>query len=236
MRKYSVFASRVANRPFFGWVCQNDWVTPENWGPPFRFTGDPAETAGIPTEKGSFLYRKLASSLEVSYDCPWSSALKKRQEKPRRGRDCFPAEYTELLGKEVRNAPSSAGNSMTSSERPSPEPLLKKEAQPCWGKRILQMRWSRPGGTRWTTKPININTTFRDCPGNGWGSNLFMFYLCLGEKTEHINKISRHLRKCWDSPAIIPRQSRKQKSVSCLFFSGPKVWSRKSKVCILGAL
>ena len=29
-----------------------------------------------------------------------------------------------------RNAPSTAGNSMTSSERPSPEPILKKEASP----------------------------------------------------------------------------------------------------------
>ena len=29
-----------------------------------------------------------------------------------------------------RNAPSTAGNSMTDSERPSPEPLLKKEASP----------------------------------------------------------------------------------------------------------
>ena len=30
----------------------------------------------------------------------------------------------------VRNTPSTAGNSMTSSERPSPEPILKKEASP----------------------------------------------------------------------------------------------------------
>ena len=30
----------------------------------------------------------------------------------------------------VRNTPSTAGNSMTGSERPSPEPLLKKEASP----------------------------------------------------------------------------------------------------------
>ena len=34
--------------------------------------------------------------------------------------------YTPLL----RNTPSTAGNSMTSSGRPSPEPLLKKEAPP----------------------------------------------------------------------------------------------------------
>ena len=30
----------------------------------------------------------------------------------------------------IRNAPSTAGNSMTGSERPSPEPLLEKEASP----------------------------------------------------------------------------------------------------------
>ena len=37
----------------------------------------------------------------------------------------------ELVGyRVVRNAPSTAGNSMTGSERPSPEPLLKKEAPP----------------------------------------------------------------------------------------------------------
>ena len=30
----------------------------------------------------------------------------------------------------IRNCPSTAGNSMTGSERPSPEPLLKKEATP----------------------------------------------------------------------------------------------------------
>ena len=30
----------------------------------------------------------------------------------------------------VRDTPSTAGNSMTGSERPSPEPLLKKEASP----------------------------------------------------------------------------------------------------------
>ena len=31
---------------------------------------------------------------------------------------------------QIRNTPSTAGNSMTGSERPSPEPLLKKEASP----------------------------------------------------------------------------------------------------------
>ena len=30
----------------------------------------------------------------------------------------------------VRNSPSTAGNSMTDSDTPSPEPLLKKEASP----------------------------------------------------------------------------------------------------------
>ena len=34
------------------------------------------------------------------------------------------------MGKKFRNTLSTAGNSMTSSERPSPEPLLKKEAPP----------------------------------------------------------------------------------------------------------
>ena len=33
----------------------------------------------------------------------------------------------------VKNVLSTAGDSMTSSERPSPEPLLKKEAPPYWG-------------------------------------------------------------------------------------------------------
>ena len=42
-----------------------------------------------------------------------------------------------------RNAPSTAGNSMTGSERPSPEPLLKKEAPPAvlGGKTIPEMLW-----------------------------------------------------------------------------------------------
>ena len=31
---------------------------------------------------------------------------------------------------DFRNTPSTAGNSVTSSERPSPEPILKKEASP----------------------------------------------------------------------------------------------------------
>ena len=37
--------------------------------------------------------------------------------------------FSELI-LEVRNTPSTAGNSMTGSGRPSPEPLLKKEAPP----------------------------------------------------------------------------------------------------------
>ena len=43
----------------------------------------------------------------------------------------------------IRDTPSTAGNSMTGSERPSPEPLLKKEASPdvLGGKRILEMLW-----------------------------------------------------------------------------------------------
>ena len=41
-------------------------------------------------------------------------------------------------------APSAAGNSMTGSERPSPEPFLKKEASPAvlGGERIPEMLWS----------------------------------------------------------------------------------------------
>ena len=43
----------------------------------------------------------------------------------------------------IRNTLSTAGNSMTGSERPSPEPLLKKEASPAvlGGERILEMLW-----------------------------------------------------------------------------------------------
>ena len=43
----------------------------------------------------------------------------------------------------VRNPLSTAGNSMTSSERPSPEPLLKKETPPAvlGVERILEMLW-----------------------------------------------------------------------------------------------
>ena len=42
----------------------------------------------------------------------------------------------------IRNAPSTAGNSMTGSDRPSPEPLLKKRGVPnrTGGERILEMR------------------------------------------------------------------------------------------------
>ena len=36
----------------------------------------------------------------------------------------------ELPYPKIRNTPSTAGNSMTGFERPSPEPLLKKEASP----------------------------------------------------------------------------------------------------------
>ena len=45
-----------------------------------------------------------------------------------------------------RNTPSTAGNSMTSSERPSPEPLLKKEAPPA----VLGGRefWKRSGSLK----------------------------------------------------------------------------------------
>ena len=44
----------------------------------------------------------------------------------------------------LRNTPSTAGNSMTGSGRPSPEPVLKKRRpQPYWGggERILEMLW-----------------------------------------------------------------------------------------------
>ena len=45
--------------------------------------------------------------------------------------------------KKVRNTPSTAGNSMTGSERPSPEPILKKETSPAvlGGERILETLW-----------------------------------------------------------------------------------------------
>ena len=45
--------------------------------------------------------------------------------------------------KTLRSAPSTAGNSMTGSERPSPEPLLKKRGVPSrtGGERILEMLW-----------------------------------------------------------------------------------------------
>ena len=43
---------------------------------------------------------------------------------------CLGSQAGGLAPEEVRNTPSTAGNSMTSSERPSPEPLLKKEAPP----------------------------------------------------------------------------------------------------------
>ena len=46
----------------------------------------------------------------------------------------------------IRNTPSTAGNSMTSSERPSPEPILKKEASPA----VLGGRefWKRSGSLK----------------------------------------------------------------------------------------
>ena len=42
-----------------------------------------------------------------------------------------------------RNTPSTAGNSLTGPERPSPEPILKKEAPPTvlGGERILETLW-----------------------------------------------------------------------------------------------
>ena len=48
---------------------------------------------------------------------------------------------------EFRNTPSTAGNSMTGSERPSPEPLLqkKKRPQPYWGGREF---WKRSGSLK----------------------------------------------------------------------------------------
>ena len=43
----------------------------------------------------------------------------------------------------VRNILSTAGNSMTGSEKPSPEPLLKKETSPAvLGGRMLETLWS----------------------------------------------------------------------------------------------
>ena len=47
------------------------------------------------------------------------------------------------LNQDQKYTPSTAGNSMTGSERPSPEPLLKKEASPAvlGGERILETLW-----------------------------------------------------------------------------------------------
>ena len=52
---------------------------------------------------------------------------------------CHQYEYMQLW----RNTLSTAGNSMTSSERPSPEPLLKERGVPIRieGERILEMLW-----------------------------------------------------------------------------------------------
>ena len=49
----------------------------------------------------------------------------------------------QIPGPQIRNTPSTAGNSMTGSGRPSPEPLLKKEAPPAvlGGRKILEMLW-----------------------------------------------------------------------------------------------
>ena len=52
----------------------------------------------------------------------------------------------DLGATKFRNPPSTAGNSMTSSERPSPEPILKKEASPA----VLGGRefWKRSGSLK----------------------------------------------------------------------------------------
>ena len=63
---------------------------------------------------------------------------KKNTNHPNKGRLGVVGPHSKL-----RNAPSTAGNSMASSERPFPEPLLKKEASPAvlGGERILEMLW-----------------------------------------------------------------------------------------------
>ena len=54
--------------------------------------------------------------------------------------------YLRQLRYSIRSTPSTAGNSMTSSERPSPEPILKKEASPA----VLGGRefWKRSGSLK----------------------------------------------------------------------------------------
>ena len=63
-----------------------------------------------------------------------------------------------------RNALSTAGNSTTSSERPSPEPRLKEEASPAVRERILEMLW--PLQMPWTvglgrSQPYSLEGNFR---------------------------------------------------------------------------
>ena len=54
--------------------------------------------------------------------------------------------FTGILRVRIKNAPSTAGNSMTSSERPSPERILEKEASPA----VLGGRefWKRSGSLK----------------------------------------------------------------------------------------
>ena len=66
--------------------------------------------------------------------------------------------------------------------------------------------------------PINI-ICFRDCPRNGWGSNIFKSHALpfLGKKVKRINGIPRKSQEMpgqsRDSPGIIPGQSH---AFSCL--------------------
>ena len=67
----------------------------------------------------------------------------------------------------VRNTPSTAGNSMTSSERPSPEPLLKKEASQAvlGGENILETLWKPSNALNYRVWGIPAVLS-REIPGN----------------------------------------------------------------------
>ena len=83
---------------------------------------------------------KGCQNILQSSDAPWRPGPESRSCLPRRAHAtlCFaiPRPWHKSHNSQnaqdsfIRNAPSAAGNSMTGSERPSPEPLLKKEASP----------------------------------------------------------------------------------------------------------
>ena len=77
------------------------------------------------------------------------------------------ASGAKISGTIIRNAPSTAGNSMTSSERPSPEPILKKEASPAvlGGERILKTLWNSQNALNHRAWGIPAVLS-REIPGN----------------------------------------------------------------------